>query len=306
MEYSIIATSFNDAIDIERFIASIKAFTVLPKELVIVDGGSKDNTEELLIKCTFKCPWNNNFLFDKKRRNISQGYNEAIRLCNSEHILILGIGNTYANDYADKLIRSMKNNKCDIAYGSFIGIDSNKFSKTFNRAFLKGNKSFDYGQASNRGALVKKSIFEKAGYFYEKFVYAGEDTEFYSRVANLGISQVYQKDAVVKWSSPISLGEFRKKMRVNAIADMQILKNINIFKKLVALGLSLVVFLVLLILDWPLVFIYIILLLGFAAYKIECVDLSAQCLWISSFYITGYFYIRELKYLKNEYNLQVK
>ena len=197
MKYSIVLTTFNDEKNIERFIKSIRNFSLLPDEIVIADGGSKDGTENKLKELEEQTGLKMKLLFDGKRRNISEGYNDAIKSSTNETVLILGVGNSYVECYAEKLVEAMKRNGAEITYGPFIGTGTDEFAKKFNNAFMKGNTCFDYGQASNRGALVKKSVFDKAGYFYEHFIYAGEDTEFYNRVKHYGIRQIYVPDAIV-------------------------------------------------------------------------------------------------------------
>ena len=50
MKYSVVATSFNDSADIVEYLENICSQTYLPEEIVIADGGSKDDTVEKIKK----------------------------------------------------------------------------------------------------------------------------------------------------------------------------------------------------------------------------------------------------------------
>lgn len=305
IKYSIIATSYNDARNIDAYMKSIISFEVQPEELVVVDGGSKDNTEEEIKKYSGETQFEIRAIFDGIRRNISEGYNEAIKQCRSEWILITGIGNTYKPEYISALISAIEDNKADIAYGPFIGNDVNQFSKIYNKAFLKGNKPFDYGQASNRGVLIHKSVFDRCGYFYEHFIYAGEDTEFYSRVKKYGIQSVYTEKAIVNWDPPISLQQAMKKTRVNAIADMQLM-NLN---KLFIKDLLVYVYLfVVLFCSFVCPLISVVSVTGlciYTVYKIRCINIFSIILWIFNLYYTGYQHFRQREYAEKKYRVRI-
>ena len=305
LRYSIIATSYNDARNIDAYMKSIIDFEVQPEELVVVDGGSKDNTEEEIKKYTTETQFDIRTIFDGTRRNISEGYNEAIKQCRSEWILITGIGNTYKPEYISVLINAIEDSKADMAYGPFIGNDVNEFSKIYNKAFLKGNKPFDYGQASNRGVLIHKSVFERCGYFYENFIYAGEDTEFYNRVKEYGIYSVYTEKAIVNWDPPINLQQAMKKTRVNAIADMQLMNLKKLFMKdfLVYVYLFVVLFCCFV---FPLVSVLGVTgLCIYTVYKIRCTNIFSIVLWISNLYYTGYQHFKQGKYAEEKYRVKI-
>lgn len=305
MKYSIVLTTYNDEENIERLIKSIQKFSCPPDEIVVADGGSKDGTEDKLKELEEQTGLKMKLVFDGKRRNISEGYNTAIKTASSETILILGVGNRYGECYAEKLIEEMEHTGAEITYGPFIGIETSRFSRRFNNAFMKGNTCFDYGQASNRGALVRKRVFNKAGYFYEHFIYAGEDTEFYSRARKYNIHQVYVPEAIVYWESPSSFEEYNKKMRVNAIADMQIYSPFKLILKAGVIGCSLLLPIVGVFIEPVVSLIYCVLLILVAMIKIHRTSISDALLWLSNFYLTAYYYLIENKYMAKKYRVNL-
>lgn len=224
MDYTVVATTFNDSKEIKTYLKSICCQTFPPKEIIIADGGSSDDTVLICTKFDSGDKTKITVLNDG-RLNISQGYNLAIRNTTTEYVGVTGIGNYYATDYFEKLLRYIP--EYDVVYSPVRGYDINKYAKKYNRTFLNGDCGQRISIATNHGALIRKSIFDDLGYFYEKFVYAGEDAEFYQLVKDAGYSTLIVPDAKCLWYTPKNRMEFLKQIKNYAIADMQIygLKN---------------------------------------------------------------------------------
>lgn len=221
MKYSVVATTFNDASDIIKYLEDICNQTYLPDEIIIADGGSKDSTVKKIKEfagssiVTIR-------VVEKGRLNISQGYNEAIKVAKNDIIGITGIGNYYDRFFFEELIKAMESKEFDYVYSPIRGYNANAFSAKYNKALLHGEEGNCLEIASNHGALIKKKIFEDLNYFYEKFIYAGEDAEFYSLVKSCGYKGKIVKDAKVYWKTPTCWKEFLKQIKVYTIADLQI------------------------------------------------------------------------------------
>lgn len=243
MKYSVVATSFNDSNDIVKYLEDICNQTYLPDEIVIADGGSKDDTVEKIKK--FATSSNITIrVVEKGRLNISQGYNEAIKAAINNVIGITGIGNFYDRAFFESLVKEFENNDLDYVYSPIRGYDANSFSAKYNKYLLNGEDGNCLKIASNHGALLKKNIFEELNYFYEKFIYAGEDAEFYTLVKDHGYKGKIVKTAKVYWKTPSSWKEFLKQIRVYTIADLQIDskgQKIKIKKRLIKLLLAIAV-----------------------------------------------------------------
>lgn len=230
MDFSILVTSFNDGKNFEKFFNSIESQTFKPIEIVVADGGSKDDSKDVISKISGKYTYSIRFIETTQRLNIPQGYNVAVRECTTDKMVIMGIGNSYNSQFCESMFDYYRKHDVDIVYTPVVGIDQNRFSKAFNIAFVGGSKGKDFGLASNRGVLLSKKVFEQIGYFYEDFVYAGEDTEYFIRANNAGLKVGYNTEGIVYWETPVNFKEYLKKNKVNAIADMQCQKNKNIAK----------------------------------------------------------------------------
>ena len=218
---SMVLTVFNDSESIIPFLENIEGQTLVPSEVLIVDGGSTDKTSELISNYRSDSRLNIVLVSDGLRRNISQGLNDGIKRASELFILIVGTGNLYESDFISEMWKAKTRSECQIFYSSVLGLEGSKFASTFNQYFLNGNRCVDW-EPSNHGVLIAKNVFETYGLFWERFFYAGEDSEFFNRVIFSGESCEYVATAILHWETPINWQEFNKKMKVNAIADLQI------------------------------------------------------------------------------------
>lgn len=220
-QYSIVATTYNDAKSIERYLDDMCRQSLLPKEIVIADGGSTDSTVEKIEQYA-QTSLVQIIVISGGRMNISEGYNAAIKASGSIYIGISGIGNRYDREYFRLLAEAFDVNHLDIAYSPIRGVDSTHFARKYNKYILNGKEGIRLQIASNHGAMVKKTVFEELGYFYEKFIYAGEDAEFYWLAKNKGYKMFMVPDAKVYWETPKTKEEFKKQIRLYTIGSLQI------------------------------------------------------------------------------------
>lgn len=86
---SLIATVLNEGDSIHLLFKSIEAQTRQPDEIVIVDGGSADNTREIIANYRDRLPVR---LLVEPGSNISQGRNRAIEAANGDIIAVTDAG----------------------------------------------------------------------------------------------------------------------------------------------------------------------------------------------------------------------
>lgn len=218
IDFSVVITVYNDAKEIKKLLDEISEQTLQPYEIVITDGGSKDAT------CNIIQEYDANIrLIKKGRLNISQGLNLAIQKAQSEWIAIMAVGNSYNNKYFESLFATLNEQKnvADGIYGALIGRQDTRFGKLYNQEFMKKN----FGMPTNRGVLIKKGVFKDVGYFYENFVYAGEDAEFYRRARRNNKNFVYTDKAIVIWDTPQKYIDYFKQRDRYILSDLQMFSN---------------------------------------------------------------------------------
>lgn len=308
IKYSVVATSFNDEKSILVYLNNIMEQSCLPDEIVIADGGSKDDTVKKILEFSKSCKVPVHII-SGKRLNISEGYNEAIKKCSCDVIGITGIGNSYDKDYFKLLCQEMAGTENDLVYSPIRGKDSNKFSHIYNETFLNGGSGQVLKIASNHGALVKKKVFEELVYFYEHFVYAGEDGEFYLLALNRGYKTSCVQKACVYWETPYSFKEFLKQIKNYTIANMQIYKNfelVDMYKRAAFKLTMFVALIIMMIITFKSTIFWYglgILIAYFIYRKLKCGHKSLL-LSITKLYMPLFYIIRFNKYLKYDYKVK--
>ena len=304
IDYSVVTTVYNDEKEIEQFVRNICQQTIKPKEIIIADGGSKDNTcniiksiHDPIVKITLLC---------NGRLNVSEGFNFAIKNANTEYVGVVGVGNIYENDFFEHLISTTIQNDLDACYAAIRGLDVTPFSIKYNRTILNGETGQRMNIASNHGVLIKKSIFEELGFFYEKFIFAGEDAEFYELVRKRGYKTLLNEDAILRWITPQNWSEYFTQVKNYSIAIMQILPTEVILKQILKAILPFIGFILLLIVA-P--FIGAMLAIAKILYLfIKAKRLTDEhkdfVLWEAKRILPVFFYIRYSKYLKSKYKVK--
>lgn len=302
--YSIVATTYNDAGEILNFLNNICAQSEPPDEVIIADGGSHDETVNIIedFALNSHIPIR---VAKGERLNISQGYNTAIRLSRSELVGVVGVGNHYEKDFFRKLLRHLLQKSCDVTYSPVRGRNSGSFSQKYNNTILHGEKGQRLPIASNHGALVKKRIFVELGFFYENFLYAGEDTEFYNRVSANGYKAERVDDAFVYWFTPTSYSEYFRQVKNYSIAELQIHDNKVLFRNVMTVVLPV---LLAAILAWNPVcfFLYLgiicltVLLLAIKFHRKK----KSIILWLCNKFLPFFYYLRYGKYFRKEYRVK--
>ncbi|WP_022772885.1 glycosyltransferase [Butyrivibrio sp. AE2015] len=305
IKYSIVATSYNDEGEIESFLHSIINQSCKPEEVIIADGGSKDSTVNIINRYSEKYPYIR--VISNGRLNIAQGYNLAIKNTNTDLIGIVGIGNEYDCEFFTSLIKKMDEAKTDMVYSPIRGVDSTSFSVKYNRTFLNG----EYGQRikipSNHGALVKKNIFEENGFFYEKFIYAGEDTEFYTLACKNGASCSLSEEAIVRWKSPMSFNQYYKMSKNYAIALMQIMNNKYLLKRIIKHLFPILLYFVFVVISPTYIKVCLLLLgLSYVCYlDYKCKKRNKYLpLVVFEYYIYPLTFFTNAKYMKKVYKVR--
>lgn len=220
-KYSVIITVFNDEKEIQGLVQNVQEQTCPPEEIIIVDGGSEDNTCKIIegMSKTDK----RIVLLSGERLNISQGLNKGIKYSKQEYVGIVATGNKYEKNFFEKLLYTATADMSDFTYGLLKGKRNNKFQSMYCDLFLEGESGIDYGIATNHGVLCKKKAVEECGFFYEDFVYAGEDAEFFQRAKDLGYVFTCDRETAIEWDIPNNLKQYKKQITNYSIGQLQIL-----------------------------------------------------------------------------------
>ena len=174
MKVSIITVCFNSKKTIKDTIESVVSQKYDNIEYIIVDGGSVDGTLDILKKYRDQI---HKYISDPDD-GIYEAMNKGIKLSTGDIIAILNSDDMYPDQtIAGQMVEFVQSNGLDAAYGDLVYIDHNNTDHVtrFWRAGEYKKGAFCYGWVLPHPTFFcRKEIFEKYGYFNEKFQIAAD------------------------------------------------------------------------------------------------------------------------------------
>jgi glycosyltransferase involved in cell wall biosynthesis len=185
MKISIITVSFNSSSTIRDTIESILSQTYSNIEYIVVDGGSRDKTIDVLKdqepKFNGRMHW-----VSEKDSGIYDAMNKGIMATTGDVIGILNSDDLY-NDtkVIEAVMNEFKQNPSfDIVYGDLVYVKNNNINEVVRnwKSSSYYNSFFENGNVPPHPSLfVKKKVYEKAGHLNLDFKLAS-DYEFMLRI----------------------------------------------------------------------------------------------------------------------------
>jgi len=296
MKVSLICTVLNEEDTIEDLLKSIIKQTRRPDEFVIVDGGSKDKTQEIVKKYARKHKWIH--LIISEGANIAEGRNIAIENSRFETIACIDGGCVAEEDWLEKLIKPL--NECDVSFGTSVPLSKSGKQKYFGMVLYKDPSKINPRTflPSARNIAFKKECWKKVGGFPED-VYTGEDTLFDLKLREAGFKFCFVPDAIVHWRMRGSWRKFWKQMYNYGVGDRRA-GNLWKMKRnlLLVLSFPLALFLWLtsLLLNFQL-FVFLSFLLFFYFFK-EGIKIAVKTKELNAlFYGTLAFFVKRVAYV---------
>lgn len=139
IKFSIITIVYNSISNIERTIQSVLGQNYDNFEYIIIDGGSKDGTKDIILKYENQLK----YWVSEKDNGISDAFNKGIGRATGDYIGLLNAGDIYTenilsnlNEYILKAKKS--NNQFNIFHGNIqMGIEKGKIYKPFDLQTFK-------------------------------------------------------------------------------------------------------------------------------------------------------------------------
>ncbi len=198
--FSIVTTIKNESEGIIKYLKSIESQTLIPQELIIVDGGSTDNSIEL-IKGYQNNSKLNIKLIEGNNLNVPQGRNVGILESKNEILVFTDAGSYLENDFCCNLISCFDFYKNADLISGITYPKPNVAGDWIEKNYDKHN--FSIFLPSARAMAVKKSICKKIGLFPE-YLITGEDTYFDIKYRQKSKLWVINKKAFVYWDGPVT------------------------------------------------------------------------------------------------------
>jgi glycosyltransferase involved in cell wall biosynthesis len=264
VKVSQICTLKNEEKSIKKFIDSLLSQSRQPDEIIIVDGGSTDNTIEI-IKAYIKNGKPIQLIIENEA-NIARGRNIAIKNARYNIIASTDAGCKLDKDWLLNLIKPFeKDSDIDVVSGWYEADAKTDFEKivaALTYPKLKDVlKNVDNFLPSSRSVAYKKECWEKVK-GYPEWLYTAEDSLFDLNLKKAGFKFAFEPDAVVKWEVRPNLKKTFKQYYLYAKGDGQA----NLFSQAYLCNLRTTVIGILMFL-LGFIFFLVWILLGILAFK---------------------------------------
>jgi glycosyltransferase involved in cell wall biosynthesis len=218
-EISIVTTVLNDRKGCEEFIEQMKLQTLLPSEIVIVDGGSKDGTWDYLVEQTAQESPFPIQVHQEVGCNVARGRDVAIEHANYDLIVSTDVGCEWHPNWIEELVSPMvKDPELEAVMGSW-EIDESTLQGwgKVEAAWLNSTKFIGTPEshASSRSIAYTRDLWKRIGGYPQDLTLAADDMVF-----ALLLHKVARKTAAtpvprVKWGRHSTLKSYTKEARRN-------------------------------------------------------------------------------------------
>lgn len=182
---SIITPSYNSGDFIQECMKSVQTQIYPNVEHIIQDGGSKDNTVNLIKQYQKKHKNNKIKLASKPDSGPVEGYNRGLLRSRGGIILFLGSDDILMKNAVSRGVRNLaKYSKVAVVYGDEYIIDAN--SKIINK-FIP--KSYSFPKLicldivpPTEASFIRRSAFEKVGLYLDKTIKISPDYDLWIRI----------------------------------------------------------------------------------------------------------------------------
>ena len=164
MLISILTPSFNSAATIQHTLDAVAVQSYRNKEHLIIDGGSTDQTVEILSHSSFGGRY-----ITEPDKGIYDAMNKGIRLAQGEIIGILNADDFYPHPRVlEKVMQAFTDQDCDAVYGDLHYVDAADTDRIV-RYWRSGSytpNAFTWGwMPPHPTFFVRRSVYEKYGLF---------------------------------------------------------------------------------------------------------------------------------------------
>lgn len=220
---SLICTLKNEASSLDDFIKSLLSQSRIPDEIILVDGGSDDESVEIIETYMKKnAPIQ---LIIEDGINIAAGRNLAIKNAKYEIIASTDLGCILNSEWLKYLIEPFeKEPTTDVVSGWYEPITNSKFERcladiTYPKLekVLKNPTNF---LPSSRSVAFKKKCWEEVG-GYPEWLYTAEDTTFDLALKKNGCNFVFAPKSFVYWKTRPNLKSALKQYYLYGKGDGQ-------------------------------------------------------------------------------------
>jgi len=180
---SIITINFNNSSGLQKTFDSVFAQTFKDFEYIVIDGGSDDNSKEIIQKHSDKIDYH----ISEADNGVYHAMNKGIKKASGDYLLFLNsgdhlTGNTILEDVSREL------NGAEIVYGNVYLVDG--ITKAYTGVYPSklSFHHFVYSSLPHPSSFIKRSVFEKVGYYDEGLKIAADWKFFMDAICRHNVS----------------------------------------------------------------------------------------------------------------------
>lgn len=185
---SILMPVYNCLKYIDESLDSIINQTYQKIEIIIINDGCNDGTEEILKN--FAKINKNVKLINQKNQGYCDSINNGIKLCNGKYVARMDADDVMISNRIERQVHYMENNPEISILGTAIYYIDSKGIKSRLQRFPNKNsineRILDESPVAHPSALIRKTVFDKVGKF-RKNLYPSEDYDYWLRAYSLGL-----------------------------------------------------------------------------------------------------------------------
>lgn len=223
---TLVITTLNEAKTINLLLTALLKQTHQPDQVILVDGGSSDQTVSLIkefLKKNHSHPLAKNFLLKViKNSNRAKARNWAIKQAKYPLIAITDAGCIPQPSWLEKLLKTSQKTNAPIIGGFFYGLPANGFEQAVVAYTLQMPDKVDPKtfMPTTRSVLITKNSWQKLHGFNTNLS-KNEDFDFFYRARLQKISIAFAKDALVGWIPRHNWKDFTKMIYNFAQGDLE-------------------------------------------------------------------------------------
>jgi glycosyltransferase involved in cell wall biosynthesis len=222
LDVTLIVPVRNEAATIGAFVETLLGQTLQPAEIVIADGGSTDDTREILRGFVARgAPIR---LVEDPDALPGRGRNLAIREARTEWVAMTDAGTKVDPNWLERLVlASERDPACDVVYGTYQPLMSTFFQKCLALAFVPPEIEIDGKHVrgpSTASMMIRARVWKDVGGFRED-LRACEDLLFFSALEAKGVRVAAAPDAFVRWSIPSTFRAVFRRFRAYSLHTLK-------------------------------------------------------------------------------------
>lgn len=195
---SIIVPVYNDAPGISQTIESLLELDYAPKEILIIDNNSSDNTQEVIRQITEEHRYIQLLIEDQVQGSYA-ARNKGIEHATGDVLVFLDADETVGKDWLEIALEALVGQGVDyLGCNVELTLDQGTYVGRYNArtGFPVEQYLNNQHYAPTCALLVRNQVFDEIGSFDSRLI-SGGDKEFGERVYEAGYEQGYANDATV-------------------------------------------------------------------------------------------------------------